>query len=202
MIAVVWIFSICISTPILYWNKWSTSKTCDEGLVVPLQYLPVVSILSHVIIMGIVGGFHRRIHHEALASDERKRSRASGAASLTSQESRLGLKFRSKSAKVMLLVTGCYIICWTPITVIFFLRGYSEANPLIDVLYNYFFTFLNINYIFNPIVYSWMNPAVRAAIIDLYQVLTCKKKTLRGIVSENIAIQNGFSSVSTVYSIS
>ncbi|KAJ9585557.1 hypothetical protein L9F63_002647, partial [Diploptera punctata] len=196
MVAVVWIFSICISTPIMYWNKWSSSKTCDEGLVVPLQYLPIVSILSHIIIMGIVGGFHRRIHHEALASDERKRSRASRATALTFQESKMGHKFRSKSAKVLLLVTGCYIICWTPITVIFFIRGYAVANPLIDVLYNYFFTFLNINYVFNPIVYSWMNPTIRTAIVELFYVFTCKKKALR-----DIANQSAFPSVSTVYSV-
>ncbi|PSN46292.1 hypothetical protein C0J52_12850 [Blattella germanica] len=201
MVGLVWIFSICVSSPVFYWNQWNTSSSCDESSVFPVEYLPVVTMLSHCIIMGIVGGFHRRIHHEAIASDERKRSRVYGVTPLPSRESRIGLKFHSKSAKVLLLVTGCYIICWTPITVIFFFRGYASVTPIIDVLYNYFFTFLNINYLLNPIVYSWMNPSVRASLLEVINLFSFKRKQSRGSVTKTIGDQNAFPSVSTVYSI-
>ncbi|XP_069690592.1 adenosine receptor A1-like isoform X1 [Periplaneta americana] len=197
MIAIVWICSLCVSTPVFYWNNWSASEICDEILVVPVAYLPVMAILSHCLIMGIVGGFHRRIHREALASNERKRSRVSG---ISSFEGRNSSRFRTKSAKVLLLVTTCYVICWTPITVVMFIRGYSSQSALVDIVYNYCFTFLNINYLFNPVVYSWMNPAVRTAILDVFGICKCKKSRSSMSV-EHISRQSTYPSVSTVYSV-
>ncbi|XP_067009380.2 melanocortin receptor 5 [Anabrus simplex] len=172
MIIFAWCFPVITSSPVLYWNNWSPQLDCTVENVVPFLLVCCVGICTHGLVVTVVAVTHYRIHREAQEINNRRRSTESGSSFYSSAETVPSSTplMNSKSARTVLLVTGCYLTCWSPYTIMYFIRMTGYSTPVFEVCYSFSHTFANINYMINPFIYAWRNTSVKCAIIR-----TCKK---------------------------
>lgn len=109
-----------------------------------------------------------------MAVNARRRSTESGGAICGSRESVTGIS--SKSARIVVLVTGVYLICWTPYTLLYLIKVTGHSSPAVELAYHLTYSFANLNYLINPFLYSWRNVVVRTSILRTLQALGLHSK--------------------------
>ena len=83
---------------------------------------------------------------------------------------RMHLKRQSRLARTLLIIIGCFVICWAPFTVytiystIFKMRGISVSKSCVyaNSVHCVAFTFGLCNSSINPAIYFWRNQTLRA----------------------------------------
>ncbi|XP_049954302.1 uncharacterized protein LOC126470476 isoform X2 [Schistocerca serialis cubense] len=91
----------------------------------------------------------------------------------------------TKSARIVLYVTGVYLFSWAPYTVLYIIKSCGYSSPEINVIYRLCFSFANINYLINPFLYSWNNSAVRKSIISCLKCLGVLNKQKHDVGSRS-----------------
>lgn len=69
-----------------------------------------------------------------------------------------------KSMRAVVLVVGCYVVCYVPFMCLFAVRLLEVRSPGLDLAFHCLCTLANLNPMLNPFIYSWKNASVRNAL--------------------------------------
>lgn len=69
-----------------------------------------------------------------------------------------------KSMRAVVLVVGCYVVCYVPFMCLFAVRLLEVRSPGLDVAFHCLCTLAILNPMLNPFIYSWKNASVRNAL--------------------------------------
>ncbi|XP_014209637.1 octopamine receptor 1-like [Copidosoma floridanum] len=153
-----WCVAFLISSVPLYWNVYGSTETqkCEFLNVLPRMYFNVILVPTFVITLSILFLFNCLIWRETRAHLRMSQERM--------QE--LGLDGKCNSSKnnqVVLLVLGCFTLCWFPYLALSFIVLFAgltgPLNPIKEIA---FFVCIS-NSAFNPCIYAWSNPNIRKA---------------------------------------
>lgn len=175
-----WLFSALASFSLLFWNHYEEGGVCTDR-VVPAAFVCAIGVPHSFLVLVLVGLVHFRIRREVLASRVRRKSMESGqmaiAAVIGGVHGLGGLggpggaynasEDARKSARVLLMVVGCFSVTYTPMCVLFTSRMAGLRSEALDLAFELSFTLCNVNSLLNPFIYSWQNVTVRMAIKHL-----------------------------------
>ncbi|GLG98189.1 Octopamine receptor beta-2R, partial [Gryllus bimaculatus] len=181
-----WLFPLLTSCIQLWWNEWRPGVACELETVLPVPLVMGVGALSHLVLLSVVGVTHYRIHRVAAAmvalagvGGGGSRTRLDPVSSDTPLAHQHHAHPRhahaTKSARTVLLVTGCYFACWLPYMSLYLARVWGASGFALDVAFGLAHTFANLNYLVNPFIYAWKNVEVRCAIVAVCKRLVDSK---------------------------
>ncbi|XP_046986518.1 melanocyte-stimulating hormone receptor-like [Schistocerca americana] len=190
LLITVWVCPLATCSPLLYWNNWTDGIICEVEAVVPVEFVTVIGMLTHASIIITVTVIHYRVHREAVAVKKRRRCDESQQVIFTfrcpdGNHLSAPRAINTKSARIVLYVTGVYFFSWAPYTVLYIIKSCGYSSPEINVIYRLCFSFANINYLINPFLYSWNNSAVRKSIISSLKCLGVLNKQKHGVGSRS-----------------
>ncbi|ELU08676.1 hypothetical protein CAPTEDRAFT_187631, partial [Capitella teleta] len=177
-IAVVAIWTVVISInclPIFGWTTWKPGVPCMTVNVYPQIFFQVLFIIPSMgcLLVCALGNF-------AIAFMAIRRQRTIAATAIASsanqqtEEAKIKSGKEFKVTKMLLLVVGCFYICWLPwiiLNSVFFSSPSSwktaGAPKEILIAYEYSKAILVANTIFNPFIYGWKNKLFRDAYYKL-----------------------------------
>nr|CAD7196750.1 unnamed protein product [Timema douglasi] len=158
LITAVWLHAIVVTSLLFYHNNWSPSRKCQDQLLIPSTFHLYAPAFSHLFVVAFLAGVHFRIHLEIVASDRRQQN-------IKSSVSTIASAVQDKSARVLIVVIVCYVLCWTPFTVVVLVSKYTAYKGVaMDVLCRVTFSLANFSFVINPFLYSWKTVAVKEAI--------------------------------------
>ncbi|KAJ8915753.1 hypothetical protein NQ315_004565 [Exocentrus adspersus] len=157
LITIGWITSFSLAVVPVVWNDWREGVKCEVINVLPNNYLKFIISPLFVLIWMMMFILYSRICKEA--SGHARRIRGSN-----SIQNILALK-DTKSFQVMLLILGCFTICWLPY---FVLTLYARTTRYKSAtLYEVFFNLAVANSSMNPVIYAWKNKTFRNSFVYL-----------------------------------
>lgn len=190
ILCIPWLFSTAAASSLLFWNNYEQEGGFCSDRVVPALFVCTIGVPHAFLVLLLVAAVHFRIRREVLQSRARRKSMESGqsgqsvTAPLTASVLGAHQGLRSdggalvsqvscsssaaedarKSARVLVMVVGCFSVTYTPMCVLFSLRKAGFRGDLLDLLFELSFTLANVNSLLNPFIYSWQNVTVRTAI--------------------------------------
>ncbi|KAK3926898.1 Beta-2 adrenergic receptor [Frankliniella fusca] len=175
-----WLFSGAASFSLLFWNHYEAERGACTDRVVPALFVCSIGVPHSFLVLVLVGLVHVRIRREVLLSRVRRKSMewgqsqsggAPGAGSAAAAAAGLALSRGAsfsedarKSARVLIMVVGCFSATYTPMCVLFTSRMAGLRSEALDLAFSLSFTLANVNSLLNPFIYSWQNITVRTAI--------------------------------------
>lgn len=166
----------------MFWNNWETASECEFDEVLPPWYMAgvVTPIFSTVWIFMLI--LYVRICREASKHVKLLRSSFTGSNDSWSdwksvQVSEIGTTysidnlFDSTSQQMVLLIMGCFTVCWLPYFVVACAQIFQFLEESSPTIYKAAFSLAMANSGMNPIIYSWKNSNFRQAFSCL---LRCK----------------------------
>ena len=72
--------------------------------------------------------------------------------------------------QVVLLILGCFSICWLPYVVVAFTQVINVQRKPSPTVYRIMFSIAMCNSGVNPIIYAWKNPSFRRAFLRLLRL--------------------------------
>ncbi|KAJ6638204.1 D(1)-like dopamine receptor [Pseudolycoriella hygida] len=162
LITIGWIIGISIGLIPMFWNNWKTATECEFDEVLPPWYMAgvITPIFSTVWICMLL--LYVRICREA--SKHVKLLRSSFSSSNDSWSD-------WKSVQMVLLIMGCFTVCWLPYFVVACAQIFKFLEESSPTIYKAAFSLAMANSGMNPIIYSWKNSNFRGAFSCL---LRCK----------------------------
>ncbi|XP_030753723.1 5-hydroxytryptamine receptor 1A [Sitophilus oryzae] len=168
MIILGWCMSFSVAVVPLMWNDWHQAPVCELIEVIPQNYMNFVVYPMFILIWVMMLLLYSRICREATGHAKRMRSAGSC--------QNVAILKDSKSIQVMLMILGCFTICWLPYFVIaLYARYHKEAKSAL--LYEIAFNLAVANSGMNPLIYAWKNHNFRAAFFTL---LRCRSLNAYG----------------------
>lgn len=154
-----WIASLNISTIPIFWNRWNQEDKCVSiNKVLTPGYINFILIPMFATIW--IGMFlvYMRIWREATGHAKRLRN---------STNCQYGKMWNdSKSVQVVLLILGCFSLCWLPFYIVILIVKVESR-----LIYEITLRMAIANSGFNPIIYAWKNSNFRKIFFCL---LRCK----------------------------
>ncbi|XP_071131778.1 mu-type opioid receptor-like [Mytilus edulis] len=153
-----WLISMALSLPPFFgWNEWETAPSCSFSLVYSTEFfwttssivcsLNGLSFIAHFLIFFKIRKFYKRTRPlDELETEDKK------------------LHKNIRGAKVMLIITIAFTICWTPFMSFSFAfaNGYSTDFNLQET--SHWLVFLGmLNSVINPVIYAWYKQDFRKA---------------------------------------
>ncbi|XP_063224766.1 sphingosine 1-phosphate receptor 2-like [Bacillus rossius redtenbacheri] len=149
VVAGVWLLAAALAAVLLVWNHWAPQQPCEEQFVVPPWYLAAVTPAFHCLVLLVVAATHYRIHRLARRKSEAR---------------------RPPSARVLVLLTSCYVACWLPCLLVLVARQFlRRRSEVVERVFHASLSFATLNNVFNSFIFSWKNTVVRAAVVDLFR---------------------------------
>ncbi|XP_015595315.1 D(2)-like dopamine receptor [Cephus cinctus] len=148
-----WINAIAIATVPIYWNCFDAATECEMDTVLPRYY--TVAILTPMLCFIWLSMFilYWQIWKEA--STHARRLRHNGMYNNGTSD--------WKSVQVVLLVLGCFSICWLPYLIVACSRAFDWHKKASPVVYKSMFSLAMANSGMNPMIYAWKNKNFRKA---------------------------------------
>ncbi|XP_031347147.1 histamine H2 receptor [Photinus pyralis] len=144
-----WAVSIVISLLPSFWNQWNETDRCVSiNKVLPNEYINFV--LIPMFLMVLIGMFvvYTRIWKEATGHARRLRN---------STSYQYGKMWNdSKSVQVVLLIIGCFSVCWLPFFISILIMKLESR-----LIYEITLRLAIANSGINPIIYAWKNSNFR-----------------------------------------
>lgn len=167
ILCVPWLFSAAASFSLLYWNHFEEEAACSDR-VIPAAFVCTIGVPHSFLVLLLVGVVHMRIRREVLDSRLRRKSMESGQSAVAAVTAGYSAgEDARKSARVLVMVVGCFSVTYTPMCVLFTSRMAGLRGDLLDLAFELSFTLANVNSLLNPFIYSWQNVTVRTAIKHL-----------------------------------
>ncbi|XP_017781883.1 PREDICTED: D(2) dopamine receptor B [Nicrophorus vespilloides] len=149
-----WCLSFTIATTPIYWNDWKSGCNCTLESVLPEKYINFIVTPMFLSIWLVMSLLYFRIWREA-AEHAKRLSQAT-------QSKQKNILKENKSVQMVLLILGCFSVCWLPYFVIItFMRFYVNFESYL--LYEATFTMAVMNSCMNPVIYAWKNKNFRKA---------------------------------------
>ncbi|XP_058442713.1 histamine H2 receptor [Malaya genurostris] len=156
-----WFLAVFVASIPLIWNKWETAMECEfDELLYPWYVAGVITPLFSLVWICLLIVYWR-IWREAAKHSKQLRAH-------NSQESSSDWK----SVQVVLLIIGCFTLCWLPYFVVILTQIFNFLDQNSPVLYKAVFSLAMANSMMNPLIYAWKNTNFRHAFSKL---LTCRK---------------------------
>ncbi|CAH0546907.1 unnamed protein product [Brassicogethes aeneus] len=150
MIVFVWSLSFSIILTIIFWNDWQEGVSCEIIKVLPEGFINFFVCPLFATVWVILLFLYSRICREATGHAKRIRSTNS-----------VPNVRDSKSFQVMIIILGCFSVCWLPFFVVL---TYARTTGLIGKgIYEISFTLAVANSGMNPLIYAWKNANFRKA---------------------------------------
>ncbi|XP_014276210.1 adenosine receptor A2b [Halyomorpha halys] len=154
------VFALGISTIPIYWNTWEEATVCELGQVLPTYYMIAILLPAFLVIWAVMIAIYARIWHEAVMQAEKLRK------TNVSQQCR-------PSFQVVLLVMGCFTICWLPFLIVTCAQAVGYRDKISSTVYKALLCLALSSSALNPIIYAWKNAEFKEAV---QAVLRCKVK--------------------------
>ncbi|XP_070163554.1 adenosine receptor A2b-like isoform X3 [Polyergus mexicanus] len=154
IIAIIWIFVTGVYSIPIYWNCFDTAKTCEFDTILPSCFLAYILLpsfsLSWIAMFLIYWKIWREAHMHA------RRMNLSIIPNIAG-------KHDHKSVNVVLLILGCFSICWLPFFVMACIQFFGEKTDVTMLCYKCAFALAVANSGMNPFIYAWKNTNFRKA---------------------------------------
>ncbi|XP_034253740.1 adenosine receptor A2a-like [Thrips palmi] len=174
ILCIPWLFSAAAASSLLLWNNYELEGGFCSDRVVPALFVCSIGVPHSFLVLLLVAAVHLRIRREVLVSRVRRKSMESVLGLGRGLGVRAGLvvcgsagEDARKSARVLLMVVGCFSATYTPMCVLLTLRLAGYRGDALDLAFTMSFTLANVNSLLNPFIYSWQNVTVRCAIKHL-----------------------------------
>lgn len=173
VIAVTWLVGLLGAASLFLWNHFEYGQPCVDN-VVPRRHFALICVPLHTSVLSVIAAVHLRIRREIqlLRARRREHSRSAWGPRAPSRRSR-----RSRSDRAVVLVIGCYAVCYMPFLAVFGARLMGARSLGLDVAFQCLCTLANLNPMLNPFIYSWKHASVRSALRQLFESV---KATARG----------------------
>ncbi|XP_055596314.1 histamine H2 receptor [Uranotaenia lowii] len=156
-----WLLAFTLGMIPVIWNRWETAMECEfDELLYPWYVAGVITPIFSIVWLCLLVVYWR-IWREA--AKHAKQLRAHNAREGSSDW---------KSVQVVLLIMGCFTICWFPYFVVVVTQIFVFFEENSAMLYKAAFSLAMANSMMNPIIYAWKNSHFRQAFSKL---LTCRK---------------------------
>ncbi|XP_071578024.1 histamine H2 receptor-like isoform X2 [Temnothorax nylanderi] len=158
IIIVAWICTMGVSSIPTYWNSFDPSDTdqmCEFETVFPRYYILAIQMPAFFLIWIAMFLLYWKIWREA---------------HMHARRMNLGIvpniaeKNDRKSVQVVLLILGCFSICWFPYFVVVCMQTTFDRRPnSMTLWYKSTFALAVANSAMNPFIYAWKNTNFRKA---------------------------------------
>lgn len=153
-----WVLGATIASIPMFWNNWLTAKSCEFDEVLPPWYMAGIITPGFSMIWICMLIVYWRIWREASKHVKHLRSSANGIHEIPSDW---------KSVQVVLIILGCFSICWLPYFIIACALMFNFIEGSSPTLYKGAFSLAMANSGMNPIIYAWKNTSFRRAFARL-----------------------------------
>ncbi|XP_011059872.1 PREDICTED: alpha-2Db adrenergic receptor isoform X1 [Acromyrmex echinatior] len=154
IIVVAWICTMGVSSIPIYWNWFDKSPSCELETVLPRYYIVAIQIpaffLSWIAMFLLYWKIWREAHMHA------RRMNLGVIPNIAEKNDR-------KSVQVVLLILGCFSICWFPYFIIVCMRTFGWKTKSLTIWYKSTFALAIANSGMNPFIYAWKNTNFRKA---------------------------------------
>ncbi|XP_066516528.1 lysophosphatidic acid receptor 1-A-like isoform X2 [Hoplias malabaricus] len=160
LIATVWFVALLVGlSPFMGWNCLCDLSSCSDTL--PLfrrSYVLSISILSLLIMIGVV------ILYVCIFIYVWNKSRRMREHTPQGQQKETIINLM----KMVLLIIGCFVLCWTPALVLLLLDGVCHFPQQLLVVESFFLTLVASNSLLNPIIYTYRDKDVRSTFKHIF----------------------------------
>ncbi|XP_011150892.1 tyramine/octopamine receptor [Harpegnathos saltator] len=154
IIAGTWLCTIGVSSIPIYWNRFSATSTCELETVLPRYYIVAIQMPSFLLTWVTMFLLYVKIWKEAQMCA--RRMNLSIVSSFTEKNDR-------RSVHVVLMILGCFSICWLPYFVVACMRSFGWMQDSTNTWYKITFALALANSGMNPVIYAWKNTSFRRA---------------------------------------
>ncbi|XP_076838956.1 lysophosphatidic acid receptor 1-A-like [Brachyhypopomus gauderio] len=164
----IWLIAIVIGmSPIMGWNCVCDLPSCCQTL--PLfarSYVLTISVLS-LLVMIVVVVLYACIFVYVWMKTRRMREHTS---TNEHRETILNL------AKTVLVILGCFVLCWTPVLLLLFLDGLHHVPQSLLLAESFIMALVTCNSLINPIIYTYRDNDMRSTFKHIFCCLcqTCQ----------------------------
>ncbi|KAK3926897.1 Lysophosphatidic acid receptor 3 [Frankliniella fusca] len=157
IIALTWLVGLVGAASLFLWNHFEYGRPCLDT-VVPRRHIVLIGLPLHVSVLLIILVAHLRIRQEIKRMRARRKLCEKSIWGAQVQNSSI------KSMRAVVLVIGCYVVCYVPFMCLFGARLMGLRTPGLDLAFQCLCTVANLNPMINPLIYSWKNASVRTAL--------------------------------------
>ncbi|XP_014248246.1 D(1)-like dopamine receptor [Cimex lectularius] len=159
--------AILMSTVPIYWNNWEKASVCELGQVLPRYFLIAVLLPAFLIIWAVMIAIYTRIWKEVVIQAEKLR--------------RTNICHQCRpSFQVVLLVMGCFTICWLPFLGVACAQAAGYKQWISSSVYKAVLCLALSSSAINPLIYAWKNAEFKEAV---HLLLKCKGKHQASVVT-------------------
>ncbi|XP_031628999.1 beta-2 adrenergic receptor [Contarinia nasturtii] len=174
-----WISGTLLGGIPLFWNNFHTSTECEFDEVLPPWYMAGIVTPVFSLIWLCMLTLYWRIWREAYKHAKQLRASISGLHE--------GGHSDWKSVQVVILILGCFTICWLPYFVVVCSQIFHFAANSSPIYYKAAFSLAMANSGMNPVIYAWKNRTFRRAFTHL---LRCRTPDSHALIDDENARQN------------
>ncbi|XP_011689274.1 PREDICTED: D(2) dopamine receptor isoform X2 [Wasmannia auropunctata] len=157
IIVIAWICTMGVSSIPIYWNLFdehNASQTCELETVLPRCYIVAIQMPAFFLSWIAMFLLYWKIWREAYMHARRMNHGI---------VPNIAEKSDRKSVQVVLLILGCFSICWFPYFVVACMRTFGWKTNSISIWYKSTFALAIANSGINPFIYAWKNTNFRKA---------------------------------------
>ena len=163
MILLSWAY-VCIGVIVSIWgfHVWRRNEYCSLVRIVPVYLYIMIGPLNIGLFLIATLVLYGRIFHVA----HKQAREIARQTECVRPRNKSGVQNRReyRVTKMMGLVLGVFLLCWTPYTVLNTVRGILRSVPSwYDIMYKLSISLLYANSFMNPIIYAWKNRTFRSA---------------------------------------
>lgn len=157
IIALTWLVGLLGAGSLFFWNHFEYGRPCLDT-VIPRRHMALIGVPMHVSVFTIILVAHLRIRQEIKRMRARRKEHEKSIWGAQVQRSSI------KSMRAVVLVVGCYVVCYVPFMALFGARLMGLRGPGLDLAFQCLCSVANLNPMLNPFIYSWKNASVRTAL--------------------------------------
>ncbi|XP_034253737.1 lysophosphatidic acid receptor 3-like [Thrips palmi] len=161
IISLTWVVGLVSASSLFLWNHFEAGKPCLDT-VIPKRLMVFLVAPLHVLVLSVILVAHIRIRQEIKRMRARRKEHEKSIWGAQVQRGSI------KSMRAVVLVIGCYVVCYVPFTCVLGARLMGVRSPGMDMAFQILCTVINLNPMLNPFIYSWKNASVRTALRQFF----------------------------------
>ncbi|XP_022908366.1 adenosine receptor A2b [Onthophagus taurus] len=157
-----WLITFALSTVVVIWNNWDINQdNCSFTEIIPQNYIIFILTPMFASVWVVIIVLYLKIWRIAASHAKKIRTCVLQTSKYTGTD--------WKSIQVVLLVLGCFSVCWLPYFIM--ITCYKLLGDIPFLVYEITFILAMANSCMNPLIYAWKNSNYREAFLSM---LKCK----------------------------